>query len=112
MFDAVTISFGLRNVVDHSAGLREMARVTRPGGRLVYVTCSMLSRENEASTAAFEATHPAFRPVAVADALASPGLTDAARERLSALADGHRLRLSPASTHTDGFFAALYERTP
>ena len=34
-FDAVTISFGLRNVVDHSAGLREMARVTKPGGRLV-----------------------------------------------------------------------------
>ncbi|ANE82252.1 bifunctional demethylmenaquinone methyltransferase/2-methoxy-6-polyprenyl-1,4-benzoquinol methylase [Mycobacterium adipatum] len=34
-FDAVTISFGLRNVVDHVAGLREMARVTRPGGRLV-----------------------------------------------------------------------------
>ena len=35
VFDAVTISFGLRNVVDHEAGLREMARVTRPGGRLV-----------------------------------------------------------------------------
>jgi demethylmenaquinone methyltransferase/2-methoxy-6-polyprenyl-1,4-benzoquinol methylase len=35
VFDAVTISFGLRNVVDPSAGLREMARVTRPGGRLV-----------------------------------------------------------------------------
>ncbi|WP_111511225.1 demethylmenaquinone methyltransferase [Mycobacterium kyogaense] len=35
VFDAVTISFGLRNVVDHVAGLREMARVTRPGGRLV-----------------------------------------------------------------------------
>jgi demethylmenaquinone methyltransferase/2-methoxy-6-polyprenyl-1,4-benzoquinol methylase len=35
MFDAVTISFGLRNVVDHAAALREMARVTRPGGRLV-----------------------------------------------------------------------------
>lgn len=34
-FDAVTISFGLRNVVDHEAGLREMARVTKPGGRLV-----------------------------------------------------------------------------
>lgn len=34
-FDAVTISFGLRNIVDHVAGLREMARVTRPGGRLV-----------------------------------------------------------------------------
>ncbi len=35
VFDAVTISFGLRNVVDHSAGLSEMARVTKPGGRLV-----------------------------------------------------------------------------
>lgn len=35
VFDAVTISFGLRNVADFPAGLREMARVTRPGGRLV-----------------------------------------------------------------------------
>ncbi|HEY9416251.1 MAG TPA: demethylmenaquinone methyltransferase [Pseudonocardia sp.] len=34
-FDAVSISFGLRNVVDPVAGLAEMARVTRPGGRLV-----------------------------------------------------------------------------
>jgi demethylmenaquinone methyltransferase/2-methoxy-6-polyprenyl-1,4-benzoquinol methylase len=34
-FDAVTISFGLRNVVDPDAGLRELRRVTRPGGRLV-----------------------------------------------------------------------------
>ncbi|MBO8185027.1 demethylmenaquinone methyltransferase [Streptomyces sp. DW4-2] len=34
-FDAVTIMFGLRNVVDPGAALREMARVTRPGGRLV-----------------------------------------------------------------------------
>ena len=34
-FDAVTISFGLRNIVDYSAGLAEMLRVTKPGGRLV-----------------------------------------------------------------------------
>ena len=34
-FDAVTISFALRNVVDVAAALRELARVTRPGGRLV-----------------------------------------------------------------------------
>ena len=34
-FDVVTISFGLRNVVDHRAALGEMLRVTRPGGRLV-----------------------------------------------------------------------------
>ena len=34
-FDAVTISFGLRNVVDHQGALAELLRVTRPGGRLV-----------------------------------------------------------------------------
>jgi demethylmenaquinone methyltransferase / 2-methoxy-6-polyprenyl-1,4-benzoquinol methylase len=34
-FDAATISFGLRNLVDTTAGLQEMLRVVRPGGRLV-----------------------------------------------------------------------------
>lgn len=34
-FDAVTISFGLRNIVDPVEGLRELLRVTRPGGRIV-----------------------------------------------------------------------------
>ncbi len=49
-FDAVTISFGLRNIVDPDAGLREMLRVTRPGGRLVV--CEFSSP-----------THQAFRTV-------------------------------------------------
>jgi demethylmenaquinone methyltransferase/2-methoxy-6-polyprenyl-1,4-benzoquinol methylase len=49
-FDAVTISFGLRNIVDPGAGLREMLRVTRPGGRLVVCEFSHPS-------------NPAFRTV-------------------------------------------------
>ncbi|MEU4644189.1 demethylmenaquinone methyltransferase [Micromonospora sp. NPDC049460] len=40
VFDAVTISFALRNVVDTEAALREFARVTRPGGRLVICELS------------------------------------------------------------------------
>ena len=90
--------------------LSQAAQLVRPGGRLVYVTCSMLSRENEATTNAFESEHPAFQPVPVATAVRASGLTDPARERLAAGAAGHRLRLSPASTNTDGFFIALYER--
>ncbi|WP_080793329.1 demethylmenaquinone methyltransferase [Corynebacterium pacaense] len=39
-FDAVTISYGLRNIHDHRAGLREMARVTKPGGRLTVAEFS------------------------------------------------------------------------
>lgn len=39
-FDAVTISFALRNVVDPDGALREFARVTRPAGRLVVCECS------------------------------------------------------------------------
>jgi len=42
-FDAVTISFGLRNVVDPAAGLAELLRVTRPGGRLVICEFSQPS---------------------------------------------------------------------
>ena len=49
-FDAVTISFGLRNIVDPLAGLREMLRVTRPGGRIVVCEFS-------------HPTNPAFRTV-------------------------------------------------
>ncbi len=49
-FDAVTISFGLRNVVDHASALTEMLRVTRPGGRLVVC----------------EFSHPTVRPFRVA----------------------------------------------
>lgn len=46
-FDAVTISFGLRNIVDPLAGLRELRRVTRPGGRIVVC----------------EFSHPVWRPL-------------------------------------------------
>ena len=90
--------------------LGQATRLVKPGGRLVYVTCSMLARENEASADAFEAAHPEFKPVPVADLLAAPQLTEAAQVRIAEWASGARLRLSPASADTDGFFAAVYQR--
>lgn len=90
--------------------LAQAAQLVKPGGRLAYVTCSILTRENEAVADAFEAAHPGFRPVPAADLLAAKTLTNAARTGLGDKASGGRLRLSPASTGTDGFFVALYER--
>ena len=92
--------------------LARAAKLVKPGGRLVYVTCSMLRVENEATLDHFEEDHPSFEPVAIADALSSSGFTDGGRNKLAELAGGgHRLRLSPATADTDGFFAAIYERT-
>ena len=50
-FDAVTISFGLRNIVDPQAGLAEMRRVTKPGGRLVV--CEFSSPTNSVVRTAY-----------------------------------------------------------
>lgn len=96
---------GLQRVV-----LGRAARLVRPGGRLAYVTCSVLRREDEDSAAEFEAAHPELRPLPLAAALGASQLTPAAHERLGALAAGHILRLSPRAAGTDGFFIALYER--
>ena len=90
--------------------LAQAAQLVKPGGRLAYVTCSILTRENEAVADAFEAVSSTFRPLPIEQVLLNPALTDAARARFSDLASGHRIRLSPALTGTDGFFAAFYER--
>lgn len=80
--------------------LASAARLVKPGGRLVYATCSMLTEENEEQVAAFLAAHPAFHVVPLQEA--APQLTDSAHPDY--------LSLTPARHDTDGFFAAVMQR--
>ena len=89
--------------------LASAARLLKPGGRLVYATCSLLPEENEAIAAAFTAAQPGFTPLDAAEVLAQLKVPGA--ESLCRGAEGHRyLRLWPHRHATDGFFAALWTK--
>lgn len=88
--------------VKQAAILASAARLVRPGGRLVYATCSLLDAENDRVAEAFLASHPQFRQIDAAAILEKQGI---------ALATGNCLRLSPHKHHTDGFYAAVFERS-
>ncbi len=83
-----------------AAILRAASRLLKPGGRLVYATCSLLPEENEAIVEAFLAAG-GFEPL--------PANTVLAQHRI-ALDTGATLKLSPAVHGTDGFFAAVLVR--
>jgi 16S rRNA (cytosine967-C5)-methyltransferase len=82
--------------------LDSAARLVRPGGRLVYATCSVLADEDEARVEAFLASHPNFRLIPL------PEVWSAAVGGACPV-EGPMLRLTPARTNTDGFFAAVME---
>jgi len=81
--------------------LNAAAKLVKPGGRLVYATCSILPDENDAVADAFCAGHAEFKELSCAKLLAAQRI---------ALDTGERLRLSPHRHGTDGFFAAAFER--
>jgi 16S rRNA (cytosine967-C5)-methyltransferase len=88
--------------------LAEASRYAKPGGRLVYITCSIFDAENAAQMKAFAAANSRFRPI---DHVALwhrvlPGHRDAAR--LDATSG---IRLTPARTGTDGFYLCALERS-
>jgi 16S rRNA (cytosine967-C5)-methyltransferase len=83
--------------------LRAAARLVRPGGRLVYATCSLLREENEDQAEAFLAAEPDFA------SLPAPGIWDQTIGCAATSGDRY-LRLTPARQGTDGFFVAIFER--
>ena len=78
--------------------LDQAQRLVKPGGRLIYATCSLLNEENEAQVEAFLTRYPSFKRIAVADPL-------------PASVHGPSLRLTPRANGTDGFFGAILEKS-
>lgn len=90
--------------------LQGAARLLKPGGRLVYATCSLLAEENEAVAEAFSAAHASFVPQDVAPLLTGLGVDGAAGLCSGPVRGGEYLRLWPHRHATDGFFAAVWTR--
>jgi 16S rRNA (cytosine967-C5)-methyltransferase len=89
-----------RRMAEQDEVLAAAASYVKPGGRLVYVTCSLLAEENEDRIAIFLAAHPAF-------SVASIEIGGTEQWRTS---DGH-LRLTPRTADTDGYFVAAVARS-
>ena len=94
-----------------AAILASAARLLKPGGRLVYATCSVLPQENEEIAAAFGAAQPQFQPLPVGELLAQLKVEGAASLCSGGEGGQQYLRLWPHRHATDGFFAAAWTRT-
>ncbi len=89
-----------------AAILAGAARLLKPGGRLVYATCSLLACENEEIANAFTAAQAGiFEPLPAGAALEAARVADPAP-----LLSGDYLRLWPHRHQTDGFFAAVWQK--
>jgi len=84
--------------------LDRASRLVKPGGMLVYATCSLLPEENERQVERFRDSHPAFSVLPLEEAwrAVQPGAPPPC--------DGPFLSLTPARHGTDGFFAAVLRR--
>ncbi len=101
-----------RRVAEQKEVLAEARRMCRPGGRIVYVTCSLLAEENEDQIQAFLGEAQEFHALPAlaavqASGLATPEGLEALRPRIT---PAGFLRLSPRSGGADGFFVAVLER--
>ena len=93
-----------------TAILAAAARLVKPGGRLVYSTCSPLSQENELVAEEFDRSHLDFDPVDVSNLLTELKVGDAGRLCSTTGRGTCYLRLWPHVHSTDAFFAAVWTR--
>jgi len=90
-------------VVKQTSILAAAAKLLKPGGRLVYATCSFLPEENTGIVDAFLAAHPQFVRLSAGAVLAEQGI--------ALELPGLDLQLAPHTHGTDGFYAAALERS-
>lgn len=88
-----------------TAILASASRLVKPGGRLVYATCSLLAAENEVIGDAFTHAQPGFEKVDAATVLGGLGVREPA-----GLTSAGNLRLWPHLHATDGFFAMIWRK--
>ncbi|MCG6207084.1 RsmB/NOP family class I SAM-dependent RNA methyltransferase [Rhodopseudomonas sp. HC1] len=94
---------------DQAEVLARAAKLVKPGGRIAYVTCSVLPAENVEQVRAFVAAHPDFTPIPPAELAAT--LWDKADAFLAATwPTPEGLLLTPRRTGTDGFFVSVLKR--
>ena len=96
-----------QRIRDQDETLENALRFVKRGGRIVYITCSVLKAENEDRIAEFMARHDDFLPVDAGAEARSAGLPALAEHRSSF---GPGFRLSPRATGTDGFYVATLAR--
>jgi len=96
-----------QRIKDQDETLESALRFVKHGGRIVYITCSVVRAENEERIAAFMARHDDVLPIDAASQARSAGLPGLA-EHASTLGPG--FRLSPRTTGTDGFYIATLTR--
>jgi 16S rRNA (cytosine967-C5)-methyltransferase len=92
--------------MDQAQALDHAVRLVKPGGRIAYITCSVLDDENGAQVRAFLHRHTGFTVIAPADVAAALG-ERAVVFRRAALLFGEGLLMTPRRTETDGFFVGL-----
>jgi len=94
---------------EQAAVLDRAAPLVKPGGRIAYVTCSVLAEENGEQVQGFLARHPDFAPLPAAELL-SPLGERALIFRQAVLMSAEGLQMTPHRTATDGFYVSVLVR--
>jgi 16S rRNA (cytosine967-C5)-methyltransferase len=96
-------------IAEQRAVLKLAAPLVKPGGSLIYATCSVISGENQEQTAYFLAEHPDFTEVSYTDAWRAASMLETEPPALAS-GTGHALLLTPFRHNTDGFYISQLQR--